>query len=191
MDKTKKKYLFFTLATIFVICASLGACSGCSALSGVADFLGFTTQEQCTVCEDVMPDAQSLICERMENPCQVLDAIKMAAGEGVVWEVYTIDQAINWLEQEVKPRIAPQWTYDRLRLFIFREVSEFNTKAGGTFFLLTRAMQQFKGTQPLLEKDIELMRMALDSLIADLKELKLILGSNQSHPKKGHEEASS
>jgi hypothetical protein len=149
---------------------------GCS--GGQVPFFSTTVTQPCTVCQDVMPGEPSLICERIPNPCAAYKLISTAGQAGAVWEAYTIDQAINFMQKDVIPKIKVGLSYEALQFMLTQQIAKFNKKLGATYLILSSEVLIFQDTDLMFPKDQALTLMAAENFVKKLERLKAYIAQH-------------
>lgn len=145
----------------------------CTGPGGVIELGGWEATE-CTVYADVGATAEnSLIAQRIPDPCQAQKLLGTAAKLGVVWEAYEVEQFDEWALL-VENYLRSGVTYNDLMLYVSAEVAKLNKKLGGTFIILGDLILKFPDKTLIMEKDITLALMCIEDLRAQVAKMKLI-----------------
>ena len=136
--------------------------------------IGGWEMSECTIYQDIGATPEnSLIAQRIPNPCQAQDLIGTAAKLGVVWGAYEVEEFDKWatlLENYLNTGV----TYNDLMLYVQLEVAKLNTKLGATFIIISDLIVQFPDKELIREKDKTLALMSIADLKEQVRKLALI-----------------
>jgi hypothetical protein len=133
--------------------------------------------QPCSIYEDfgATPD-NSLIANKIENPCAVQSLLATAAKLPAIWaeKEYT-DLFEKWaifIEEQVKFGIS----YQRLQDLVIMEIAKMNKQAGMTLLVLGDGIFVFGGeTDMILPVDKKLVLASIEDLRAKVKQIALML----------------
>lgn len=116
--------------------------------------------QECTVCEG----KNSIICERLPNPCATYELLAVVAQEGVVLESYTVEQFETWVDDAMDVVRSGMTTADLEALIMGEIIKRFNAKVGGTVLVLSSSFLRFEGNEILKADDVILLDQAAEDL---------------------------
>lgn len=133
--------------------------------------------QECTIYEDFgATPANSLIADKIANPCAVQSLLATAAKLPAIWaeKEYT-DLFEKWaifLEEQIKAGL----TYQRLQDLVIFEVAKLNKEAGMTLLILGDGIFVFGGeVDMIMPVDKNMILASIEDLRAKVKQMALML----------------
>ncbi len=114
----------------------------------------------------------SLIAEKIENPCRALRLITVAAKSPALFDDDYVEKFNEW-STKVEEFVQGNVTYSDFQDLILVEVAKLNRRVGGVFLIISSDIFLFDEQGLFLPKDVELVLALIDYLQEEVSELSL------------------
>ena len=158
-----KKYLFIILTLLLVTTGCIQGTTG-------------VTPVQCTIYQDFAATPEnSVIVQKISNPCLAMDLIVVAAKMGVIyWEDKYADAFDQWATK-IEVVLNNGVTFAELRDIVMIEVLKLNKEIGLTFLAISPIINQFNETTMLLPVDTQMSLALISRLRAEVAQMAVLV----------------
>jgi hypothetical protein len=168
----------FTLTAAFLI---ILIPAGCTPIPGSAPGIQLPNplqaSEQCNADLDKLTagiEGDSLIRQRIPNPCDAYRLASTAAKVGVIWDAYKVEQLVSWTTS-VRDVVNAGITYRDFQVMVAAHIKGFNRKMGGTYLLLSELIVVFNYETVISPVDQAILDKGFDMLLAEARRLAVML----------------
>lgn len=130
----------------------------------------FPPAEDCTVCDNIAT-GESLICDKIANPCAVNKSIRVTTKVGLLLAEIPYAEYQKWEADAEKAKQALGYSVKEWKDFLVAQIASLNKKAGAAAVILSEEITNLPDTAVFRPHDINLINMAWDNITGSINRM--------------------